>query len=370
VEDQALYLVALSMIKGLGPVSIKNLIAYCGSPEAVLTAPKTKLMRAPGVGDHVAELVKQADTAKLAAEEVKLCEKNGVEIVSYMSPAYPHLLTYIYNAPLILFKKGNINLNAQPNIAIVGTRKPTEQGRIIAEEFATYFAEKGINVVSGLAYGIDLMAHKGALAAKAKTTAVLGHGLDQIYPRYHADCAYAMLECGGLLTEYVIGTKPDPAHFPARNRIVAGMCKAVIVIEAAHRGGALITAQMAFEQNREVYAIPGRLSDTRSTGCNQLIRDQIAKLVTHPQEVLDDLEIQWDDKLSTSSAEQTTLDFSPIHLSSEETKVMNLLNRQDAVIDHISTQTGIPMRQLSPLLLTMEFKGLIIQAPGKKFSKR
>jgi len=366
VEEQRLHLLALSMVKGLGPVMIKNMIAYCGSAQEVWRMPNGKLSRIPGVGERAMGLLKRANTLEEAESELKYCDKHGIQCLSYLEPDYPQLLKYIYNAPLLLFKQGNIGLNDQPNIAIVGTRKPTEQGRCIVEEFAAFYADKRINVVSGLAFGIDISAHRSVLQAKGKTTAVLGHGLDRIYPASHTTKAREMLEAGGILTEYVSGTEPDAAHFPARNRIIAGICKAVIVIEAAESGGALITAQMAFDQNREVYAIPGRLSDKRSVGCNRLIRDQIAKLITTPQEVLDDLEIQWKER--PSGGVQGTLELElPPDLSTEEIKVMNILKKDEAVVDQISIRTGIPMHQLQPLLLTMEFKGLILQAPGKRF---
>ena len=242
------------------------------------------------------------------------------------------------------------------------------KGLDIAADFASFFAKQGINVVSGLAYGIDIMAHKACLQAEGYTTAVLGHGLDRVYPGVHTAKAREIIQSGALLSEYPPGIAPDPAHFPARNRIVAGISKAVIVIEAAERGGALITARMAFDQNREVYAVPGRIKDSRSVGCNHLIRDQIAKLLTHPQEVLDDLEIQWSSQ-DTSPPVQLELAL-PAHLSSEESKVLNILNQGETQVDRLTQQTGIPLQNLHPLLLTMEFKGLIVQSPGKKFRRR
>ena len=223
--------------------------------------------------------------------------------------------------------------------------------------------------MSGLAYGIDICAHRTVLRERGITTAVLGHGLDRIYPASHRSKAQQMLEQGGLLTEYPSGTDPDAPHFPARNRIVAGICKGVIVIEAGKTGGALITAKMAFDQHREVYALPGRIGDSRSIGCNHLIRDQIAKLITDPQEVLDDLEIQWQpDTSSSQTPPQPTLELFPQeNFTSQETKILNVLAKGETVIDQLTYLTQIPIPQLNPLLLSMEFKGLIRQTPGKKF---
>lgn len=366
MDENTLYLLALSEIKGIGPVLIKNLIAHFGDAKAIFSQPKGKLMRVSGIGEHAVRLIHSAKTVQEAESRFNRCKQLGITLLSYLEPSYPYFLKFIHQAPAILYKCGPMRLNDQPTIAIVGTRKPTHQGLEIAEEFASFFANQGLNVVSGLAYGIDIQAHKAVLDARGLTTAVLGHGLDQIYPHVHQNKASAICQTGALLSEYPPGIGPDPAHFPARNRIVAGMSKAVIVIEAAERGGALITAQMAFEQNREVYAVPGRLHDKRSAGCNHLIRDQIAKLVTNPQEVLDDLEIQWKAVETSESPTQLQLDL-PINLNSQESKVLNILSRGETQVDALTKQSGIPMKALHPLLLSMEFKGLIIQSPGKRF---
>lgn len=370
MEEKRKYVLALSMVKGLGPVTVKSLIAYCGGPKEVFEMSKGKLMRAPGIGTKVAQLVLDADTLHRADDELAFCEKEGVEVLTYLDEGYPHLLKYIHDAPLALFKKGAVDFNAQPNIAIVGTRKPTEYGREIAETFSTFFAEQGINVVSGLAYGIDITAHRAALHSNGITTAVLGHGLDIIYPAKHWQKANEMIKRGGLLTEYPIGTKPEAVHFPARNRIVSGLSRAVIVVEAAASGGALITAKLAFDQNREVYAIPGRIGDKSSAGCNKLIQDQMAKLVMEPQEILEDLEIRWKQPGEVSMGQtELSLGPPPEDLSPDEAKVMNFLGRGEAVVDQITHHTGIHISRLNSLLLSMEFKGLLRQAPGKKYRR-
>ncbi|MEM7655624.1 MAG: DNA-processing protein DprA [Bacteroidota bacterium] len=369
MDERSLYLLALSLTKGLGPVSVKNLIAYCGSVQGVFTAPKGKLLKAPGIGEHAVELVKKSRQLDRAGRELMYCQKHGIEVLSYLDEGYPHALKYIYDAPLILFKKGNVALNSQPNLSIVGTRKATDYGKELTEQFATFFAERGINVVSGLAYGIDITAHRAVLKAGGITTAVLGHGLDMVYPGRHTQKAREMEQRGGLLTEYLTGTQPDAPHFPARNRIVSGLCKAVIVVEAGERGGALITARTAFEQDRLVYAVPGRVQDPFSKGCNRLIRDQVAKLVTSPEEVLADLDIQW--QQHNDQTEQLELALSPpdIPLSAEEAKILNFLAEGEAVVDQITVHTGIPAQKLNSILLGMEFKDLLRQMPGKKFRR-
>ena len=370
MEERNLYLLALSLTKGLGPVSVKNMIAYCGNAKAVFDAPKGKLMRAPGIGEKAIQLVSQKNTLDRAQKEVEFCNKKGIQILTYLDEDYPHSLKYIHDAPLILFKRGNVDLNAQPNIAIVGTRKATDYGKELTALFATSFAQKGLNVVSGLAYGIDITAHKEVLKEKGITTAVLGHGLDCIYPARHKQKADAMLDRGGLLTEYLTGTLPEAVHFPARNRIVSGICKGVVVIEAATKGGALITARRAFDQNRQVYAIPGRLNDHFSAGCNQLIKNDIARLVTSPEDVLDDLDIRW--RHHEDQTEQLELALSPpsIPLSADEARILNILQEGDILLDQIAHRSGIPIDKLNALLIAMEFKDLLRQMPGKMYRKR
>ena len=354
-------LLGLALTKGLGPVTVKNLISWCGSPEAVFDALPGKLKRAPGVGDKVASLVKHSKGRQQAEKELIWCDKNSVELISYLDPAYPKLLTYIHHAPLFLFKKGPLDLNAQPSIAIVGTRNATPYGKELAESFATFFANHGLNVVSGLAYGIDIAAHKAVLKAGGKTTCVLAHGLDTIYPATHATKAREMLERGAWLSEYLTGTQPDAPHFPARNRIVAGMCKAVIVVEAGPSGGALITARQAFDSNREVYAIPGRVNDPFSAGCHQLIAENTAKLITTPEEIMEDLQIQWFPEESQAPAPLS------IPLNKEESLVMNVLSQGEHLVDQLAEKTSLPMARLNPLLISMEFKDLLEQLPGKKY---
>ncbi len=370
VENQKLYLLALAMIKGLGPVHIRNLIAYCGSPRAVFDSPKARLLRVPGIGANNARLIRDIDALKRAEEELLFCEKHQIRAITYLEKDYPQNLKYLQKAPLFLFLRGNIDLNAQPSIAIVGTRRCTDYGRDMAMELSRFFAERGINVVSGLAYGIDISAHRAALKADGMTTAVLGHGLAHLYPSVHRARAQEMLKRGGLLTAFSSQVKAEATNFPARNSIISGISRAVVVVEAAESGGALITAQLAFEQNKEVYAVPGRLGDIYSKGCHHIIRDQVAKLLTDPQEILDDLEIQWQPHSEPASHtdDQLSFNFSE-DLSTQEHKVLSFLGRGEALVDQITAHTAIPMYELNALLLNMEFKGLLKQLPGKKFRR-
>ncbi|MEO0896752.1 MAG: DNA-processing protein DprA [Bacteroidota bacterium] len=363
------YLLSLALTRGLGPVTIKNLIAYCGGIEAVFEASKSKLLKTPGVGDQTLKLLRSKQELSRAEQEIKYCQRHGIEILSYLDPDFPQLLSFIHDAPLILFKKGPLNLNAQPALAIVGTRRVSPYGRELAEIFAQKFAQQDINVVSGLAYGVDIVSHKAVLKAGGRTTAVLAHGLDTLYPSNHRKKAKEIEETGALLTEYLTGAKPDAPHFPARNRIISGISRAVVVIEAGEKGGALITARYAFDQNREVFAIPGRVGDEFSKGCNKLIRQDVAKLVDRPEQVLEELDIQWEHHQQHPQL-QLGLQLDTTHYSAPELKVLNALADGALHVDKISEMTGITHAGLSQHLLSLEFKDAIQQSPGKKFHRK
>ncbi len=367
MEERLFYTLALALIHRLGPVSARNLIAYCGGVKSVFEAPVSRLHRIPGIGQKTIQAIRAKEVLRQAEKEWKYCEAEGIQILSYLDEAYPKALKHAHDGPLVLFKKGNVDYNAQPNLAIVGTRKMTEYGREQSEIFAKHFAERGIHVVSGLAYGVDITAHRACLQSGGLTTAILAHGLDQIYPKTHHRKAMEMTQQGSLLTEYPSGSAIDPGNFPARNRIISGLCQGVVVIEAAEKGGALITARFAFDQNREVFAVPGRVGDPYSAGCLRLIRDSVAKCVLHPEEVLQELDIAWE----ANRSEQLTLSLDqPVELLNEdEGKVLAYLNRGDALIDSIAMHTQMPISQLNSMMLGMEFRGLVRQLPGKKYRK-
>jgi len=366
--EERLYLVALLSVPGVGPVIAKNLIAYCGGPKQVFTKPKGWLAKVPTVGPKLLADLEPTKALHRAEEELAFCTKSGTDILTYLDADYPERLKTIFDAPLLLFKRGALDLNAHPAIAIVGTRKATSYGKEWAERFAEAFTAAGVNVVSGLAYGIDITAHNAVLNQGGITTAVVAHGLDHIYPVKHKMTAERMLEQGAWLSEHLTGTKPMAQFFPARNRILSGMSLAVVTIEAAAKGGALITARLGFEQNREVYALPGPVDALYSVGCNRLIRDNVAKLVTDPQEVLQDLDLAPKDGVSTHVGQQ----YRPITdpLSGPEQKLLNLLSKQPQLLDKLVEQTGMPVATLMNLLLTLEFKGYVEQQPGRAFIRK
>ncbi|MCL4103791.1 UNVERIFIED_CONTAM: hypothetical protein GTU68_029108 [Idotea baltica] len=269
------------------------------------------------------------------------------------------MLRGIYGAPLVLYQKGSADLNEKINIAIVGTRKPSTYGRAVSEQFSTYLTQKGFNVVSGLAYGVDISAHQAALNAGGGTTAVLGHGLGTVYPQCHSRQASDIAEKGSLLTEFSSETGPEGRNFPMRNRIISGMCHATIVVEAGEKGGALITAKNAFEQNRTVYAIPGDLTRPGAVGTNKLIRDQIAKILLHPYEIIEDLGSMIKGPISKRIDNAVVEGLDP-----EEKLIFQSLSQQAGTVSSLLKKLEVPFAKLKEILFALELKNLVKQEAG------
>lgn len=367
MNNQALlYQIALTLIPGIGSVLAKNLVSYCGSPEAVFKEKEKSLLRIPEIGKIVASqiIAKRNEALQLAEEECRFVFKNDIKHLFYTDKEYPQRLKNCNDAPALIFYTGNINFNSSKTIAIVGTRTATEYGKNfcekLIEEIKIY---TDIIVFSGLAYGIDICAHKAALKNNVSTAGVLAHGLDRIYPSAHRSTAEKMLEEGGLITEFLSGTKPDKENFPKRNRIVAGLCDAVIVIEAAKKGGALITANIANSYNRDVFALPGRTNDIYSEGCNHLIKTNQASLITSAA----DLEylMGWEKvEVKTKNVQKKLF----LELSEEEKSIITLLNekgKQD--IDSININSNLQVSKIAATLLNLEFKGVVKSLPGKVY---
>lgn len=367
--DQTMYLIGLTKIANLGPKTCRNLIAFCGGAEEVFRTPKSRLLKIPGIGRKTANTVTEASTVSAAEAELEFASKHGIEVISYVDDGYPAVLKASEGAPLVIYKRGELCLNSRPSIAVVGTRRPSQQGREWARRFARFFSLKGFNVVSGLAYGIDSEAHDTAISAGGVTTAVLAHGLDMIYPRQHYGKASRILETGGAwVTEFPSGTNPDAYNFPARNRIISGLCHATLVVEARKKGGAQITARFAFEQDREVYAIPGAIDSETSIGCNRLIRDQVAKLVTEPEEMMQDLaHLLKPQKKEKNAVVQQSIPKAV--LTHTERKVIMVLNEGNAGFETILNQSKFKSAELTHLLLALEFKGVIKQVAGNKYAR-
>ncbi|MEO6849479.1 MAG: DNA-processing protein DprA, partial [Mucilaginibacter sp.] len=265
-----LHRIGLTFIRNIGPASAKLLLAHFGDAEQIFKAPRNKLLKVPGIGEKRIDMLDFTTVLQRAEEELKFVDKNGIEVIFYTDPAYPKRLKNCVDGPVLLYAKGNINLNVPKVVSIVGTRSATDYGKQLCRQVVEELQQHNVLIVSGLALGIDVMAHKECLKQNMQTVGVLGHGLDRVYPFQNKSTAEKMLENGGLLTEFPSGTIPDRENFPQRNRIVAGLADATVVIEASVKGGALITAEIANSYDRDVFAFPGRINDEYSEGCNFL----------------------------------------------------------------------------------------------------
>jgi DNA processing protein len=361
-----LYKVAISFFDGFGPSNTKKVIAYTGSLEGLFKEKIQNILKIPGIGTVVADKLKRTEALQEAEEELKYIADNNINKVFYLDKDYPRRLSNCVDAPCTLYYKGNINFNPSRVISIVGTRNATEYGRDICNSLIKELSEKktATTIVSGLAYGIDISAHKAAMKNGLPTFAAVGHGFQRIYPAQHKKYAQDMMNNGGLVTEFTSKSHFDPTNFLRRNRIIAGISDATIVIESANKGGSLVTANIANSYNRDVFAFPGRIGDSHSKGCNHLIKTNQAHLI----ESAADLEyiLGWDNEDTKPKDIQTKLF---IELSPEEEKISQALSRNEKTpIDIICMKTSLPMSKVSSLLLKMEFDGIIKSYPGKIYS--
>jgi len=356
--------IALTMIKGIGGVTIRNLLSYCGNSEEIFKAKKSHLEKIPGIGSKIADIIINHSSYPRAEQELKFIEKYKIQPLFITSDDYPKRLRNCSDAPALLYFKGKANLNNQKVIAIVGTRNATVYGKQFCDKLIEQLKSHNLLVVSGLAYGIDIAAHKSSLGHNIATVGVLGHGLDRIYPSLHRSVAEKMLDNGGLLTEFPSETNPDRQNFPKRNRIIAGMADATLVIEATKTGGALITAEIANSYNRDVFAVPGRIDDEFSDGCNFLIKTNRANLLTR----VEDLEyiMGWyKDDLPKTPAKQ--LQVLP-NLNAEEQKIYSTIKEHDTIaIDDLQVILNMPQSKLALVLLGLEMQSIIISLPGKVY---
>jgi DNA processing protein len=362
--DLLVHKIALSLIPGIGSVTARNLIAYIGSVEGVFQEKEKTLMKIPGIGEVNAQKIARQNVLERAKKEVDFIHKNQIQTFFYLDENYPTRLKNCSDAPIILYFRGKANLNEQRILSIVGTRKATNYGKEMCDELIQSFSKRNypLLVVSGLAYGVDIHAHKACLKYDIPTVGVFAHGLDTIYPGIHAPIAIKMLEKGGLITDFTSETLIDRQNFLRRNRIIAGLADATIVVESAEKGGALVTANIANSYNRDVFAFPGRSNDPYSKGCNNLIKHNEAALVENCFDI--EKAMNWDMTISAAHAIQKSLF---VDLSPEEQKLFDLLKGGDRFIDEITISTQLPMSKVSGLLLGMEFKGLVTSLPGKMY---
>lgn len=361
-DDEIFYRIALSFVPGIGAKLNGILINAFGDARSVLTAGTKKLLQVEGMGTVKAAACKDAGIYKKAEQELAFLQQHAIRILLPEDPAYPSRLHTCNDAPALLYYKGTANLNAARTMAVIGTRKHTEYGLRLCQDLVSGFSgQKDLLLVSGLAHGIDTIAHKAALQHQVDTVGVLGHGLDTLYPAANKRLAADMLQTGGLLTEFPSGSPVDKGNFPARNRIVAGLADVTVVVESDIKGGALITAYIANSYNREVAAFPGRAYDTKSSGTNKLIRENLASLITSAAD-LNQL-MNWNTVPKPALQKQLHLLLTP-----EEQSVIDLLARKDtAHADELLLQTGMGSSVLAATLLQLEVQGLVKCLPGKNY---
>lgn len=356
--------IAISLIPKIGNITAKNLIAYIGDVEDIFKESEKSLTKIPGIGKILAANIKNHNVQDRAKTEIDFIEKNKITPTFFLDEKYPHRLKECIDAPIILYSKGTISTEKSKIISIVGTRNATEHGKRTTSNFIKELSllHKGVLIVSGLAYGIDIEAHRAALKYGLETIGVLGHGLDRIYPALHRKYAIQMLERGGLLTEFMSQSNPDRQNFVKRNRIVAGLADATIVVESASKGGSLITAELAYSYNRDVFAFPGRIFDDQSRGCNDLIKANKAALV----ENADDLQryMNWENKGGKMHIQKELF----IDLLPHEQTLIDILKIEKCCsMNMLSLQSSQPISKVAANLLSLEFKGMVKSIPGNMF---
>ncbi|MEQ8364243.1 MAG: DNA-processing protein DprA [Cyclobacteriaceae bacterium] len=365
MDQNRLALLALHFVPGIGDFLIRQLVSYCGSAEDVFQLPKGKLLKIPNVGETTIKAIQSGDPFREAEDEIKKAEKQDTQIVFYLDAYYPDRLKQFDDSPTLLYIKGNVNLNAVKTVGIVGTRQATTYGKEMVEQLIKDLQPHQPLIISGLAYGIDIHAHKQALHQGLSTLGVMGSGMDVIYPALHKEVATKMLDQGGLATENAFGTKPDAHNFPARNRIIAGLSDALIVVEAAEKGGALITAEIANNYNKDVFAIPGAVGQTYSAGCNKLIKINKAHLLTSIKDI--EYIMNWTAPSDSSKQLPAQLDLNLF--DKDERIVVTILKerKNPMMIDELSRKTALSPSLLASLLLNLEFKNVVRSLPGKLY---
>lgn len=357
-----IYKLALTQIPHIGPILARNAVAYCGGVEEVFKQSVKTLIKIPGFGMHTANALKSFNLFDQLESEILRLQELGIEAFFFLDDTYPYRLKQLPDAPIMLFKRGQASLSPSRVVAIVGTRKMTAYGKSFLKQFMLDLKQTNCTVVSGMAYGIDVMAHQLCLDYEINTIGVMAHGLDIHYPPRHTSVGRQMLEVGGaLVTEFVTGTPPDRENFPKRNRIIAGMADVVLVIESAEKGGSLITAHLANQYDREVMAVPGNVNQTYSKGCNLLIKRNRA----HVLEELGDLMqlMQWDQGSLKPKQLKMFQD-----LSGAETRILELIRGASMVeLQQLVVLSQQSSTELAPILLELELKNCIYSLPGMRY---
>lgn len=365
MTDQRIYQIGLTMINGVGDILARHLLEAFGDPERIFGEKQSALEKIPGIGQTLAREIKRPEVLARAERELEFILDNRIRAYFWTDKDYPHRLKNCADAPILLYFKGEANIDAQRIVSVVGTRRATPYGQALTENLIKELAARcpDLLIVSGLAYGIDAAAHQAALRHQLPTVAVLAHGLDRIYPPTHRSLAAEMTQRGGLLSDYPTGTNPDRQNFVQRNRIVAGMADATVIIESAEKGGSMITAELAFNYGRELFAFPGRIGDKSSQGCNRLIQRQKALLITQAEDLVDTL--GWGKDKPAPQPTQGSLPFSANPDNDEALRAIR--ESGEILVNDLGRQLDIPFQRLSSILFELEMEGLVQALPGGRY---
>ena len=364
MEDEWLHRIALTLIPSLGPVRIRNLIEHFGDARSILNSNTKEWLRVPQMTTAACREMKNKQVLGYAEEEWKWIQDHQITPLFLTDPQYPQRLRHCYDPPALLYYKGNADLNHTRIVSIIGTRNSSNYGKQVTEELIERLRAADVLIVSGLAFGIDAIAHKASLQMGVPTIGVLAHGLNTIYPWQHQHLASEMIHQGGLLTEFNSKALPEKHQFPRRNRIVAGLSDATLVVETAIKGGSMITAELAFQYNRDVFAVPGKIYDRNHSGCLQLIRQNKAILYNNPSTLMDWL--GWEENKSLPPTQPSLF----YELSTEEEAVIKLLSDETPLsVDEMMVITGWHTSRLASILLQLELKQCIRCLPGKRYQK-
>ena len=363
MHNDLLYRIALTLVPNIGDIHAKALINIYGDAQSIFKARKKELEHIEGIGTIRAKSIKEFTGYSGAEEEIKFIEKYKITPLFLTDAAYPQRLLNCYDSPALLYYRGNADLNHPRIISLVGTRNNSDYGKTVCEKLIEELKGDNIVIVSGLAFGIDTIAHKAALKNNLHTVGVLAHGLDMIYPPQNKNLAKQMTEKGGLLTEFPSNTNPDKQNFPKRNRIVAGISDAVVVIESSKKGGSLITAELGNGYNKDVFAIPGRSTDGKSEGCNYLIKNNKASLMTCADDLLEMMNWKALLKPATKKQRELFIEFLP-----DEKIIVDMLQQQESMqVDELYLRSGLSSSAMATALLMLEMQGVVISLPGKVY---
>ena len=363
MNNDLLYQIALTKVAHIGDVHARTLINHFKDAPSIFNASRKELERIDGIGTIRANAVKSFRDFESCEKEIHFIEKNKIVPLCINDPNYPQRLLRSIDCPTLLYYKGNTNLNESKIISIVGTRNNSEYGKSICEKLIEDLSKENIIIVSGLAYGIDTISHQAALKNGLPTIGILAHGLDRIYPPQNKNLAIQMIQHGGLLTDFTSGEAPNKQNFPRRNRITAGICDALIVVETGKTGGSLITAEIANSYNKDVFAMPGRINDAKSIGCNHLIKTNKACLITDANDILEMM--KWNTTSAKIFKKQTSLFHS---FTENEEKIFNVLKTEPAInYDALYSKTLLSNSDIANALLTLEMNGIITALPGKRY---